>query len=436
MSNFTDFFPAASGGGGISWQTTPKTANFTAVSGEEYFVNTTSDEITVTLPNSPTAGDEVSLVDYAGTAATNTIKMTSSDNINGESGDVSINYERGGVSMVYVDSTQGWVAYNAANEANTSLAPPPFSVDYLIVAGGGAGGNGMGGGGGAGGLIHNYGGSGLALTEQTNYVVTIGSGAAGTTSNVRVNGSNSVFNTLTAIGGGGGSSLQMQRSANILDGNPGGSGGGSGASDPGDGYGGAGTQSTSASGGFGNAGGNNLGNNQGTYPGAGGGGAGSAGASGTSSSQSIGGAGGAGLQVNIDGNNYYWAAGGGGDIYSGTNVQGGPGGIGGGGAGSARPGGSAGVGGGSAINNGENGFVGDGVRGGHAGNNTGSGGGGASWTNAAGGNGGSGIVILRYPSDYTITNPGSGLTFTTDNSTIANTKITTFTAGTGNIQFS
>jgi hypothetical protein len=43
------------------------------------------------------------------------------------------------------------------------------------------------------------------------------------------------------------------------------------------------------------------------------------------------------------------------------------------------------------------------------------------------------VVILRYPSTYTISNPGGGLTFTT--ATVAGDNVTTFTAGTGNIQF-
>jgi hypothetical protein len=64
--------------------------------------------------------------------------------------------------------------------------------------------------------------------------------------------------------------------------------------------------------------------------------------------------------------------------------------------------------------------------------NTGGGGGGrVGFTNS--GNGGSGVVILRYPDYYTISNPGGGLTFST--STVGTDKVTTFTAGTGNIQF-
>lgn len=67
--------------------------------------------------------------------------------------------------------------------------------------------------------------------------------------------------------------------------------------------------------------------------------------------------------------------------------------------------------------------------------NTGGGGGGAAWPNSwlgyAGSPGGSGVVILRYPNTNTLTIPG-GLTSST--TTVGSDKITTFTAGTGNIQ--
>ena len=53
--------------GSVNYQTTIKTTGFTAVSGEGYFVNTTSGSITVTLPSSPSAGAIVAIVDYAGT---------------------------------------------------------------------------------------------------------------------------------------------------------------------------------------------------------------------------------------------------------------------------------------------------------------------------------------------------------------------------------
>ena len=66
--------------------------------------------------------------------------------------------------------------------------------------------------------------------------------------------------------------------------------------------------------------------------------------------------------------------------------------------------------------------------------NTGGGGGGANYSpNTLSAAGGSGVVILRYPTGYTISNPGGGLTYTT--ASAGSDTVTTFTAGTGNIQF-
>ena len=79
-----------SAGGGITWDGTPKTANFPAVASNGYFINTASAAITVTLPSSPSAGDEVSLVDYGANAATNNITITSSDKIEGATNDFKI----------------------------------------------------------------------------------------------------------------------------------------------------------------------------------------------------------------------------------------------------------------------------------------------------------------------------------------------------------
>jgi hypothetical protein len=266
-------------------------------------------------------------------------------------------------------------------------------INYLIVGGGGAGGNGMGAGGGAGGLVHNLNSSLFPITAS-NYTITIGAGASGTTSDIRVNGVNTTAFGITGLGGGGANSLQMQRRQGITTANTGGSGGGNGATDPGGFRAGAvATQPTSQWGGFGNNGGGSQGNQQ-NYPGGGGGGAGGVGAT-PPTGTSPGGVGGAGLQVNIDGNNYFWAGGGGGNGYTTNNA--GNGGIGGGGGGSCETGRTPGVGGGSARNVGQNGVAVVGTaNGGNGGANTGAGGGGAGWDAGRGGNGGSGIVIIRY----------------------------------------
>jgi hypothetical protein len=93
--------------------------------------------------------------------------------------------------------------------ASTGLsvtAQAALNVQYLVIAGGGGGTNEISGGGGAGGYRTSATGqtsgrnssteSALALAVSTNYTVTVGGGGATGTS-----GSNSVFSTITSIGG-------------------------------------------------------------------------------------------------------------------------------------------------------------------------------------------------------------------------------------------
>jgi len=95
--------------GGTSWQAV-KTTAFTAVAGEGYFINTTSGAITMTLPASPTIGDEVSFVDYAGTFDTNNLTIgRNSENIQGSAADLTVSVERAANTLVYTDGTQGWL---------------------------------------------------------------------------------------------------------------------------------------------------------------------------------------------------------------------------------------------------------------------------------------------------------------------------------------
>lgn len=425
-------------GGGITWVTPEKTANFGATAGEGYFVNTTSAAITVTLPGSPTAGDEVSIIDYAGTADTNNITITSSDKINGSSSDVLIDYERGGVSMVYVDATQGWIAYNAANETATALPVdlPPLTVDYLVVAGGGSGTAGAysGGGGGAGGLRTSYTNSSslnghtessLSLTTALNYTVTVGpGGAAPATSTIGNNGNNSKFgiigSEIISTGGGGGGGRGNANGNN--NGLAGGSGGG-GASTDGSGsttFGGT-AVTTPVTQGY--AGGGNGGFNSANFPAGGGGGAGAVG--GNATGVNVAGNGGAGLAVNIlnttnaatesvgevSGSDVYYSGGGGGSVYA-TGHTAGTGGLG---------------GGGDAVNSNINAP--------NSAPNTG-GGGGSSVIGYSGGNGGSGVVIVRYPDAYTITETTSPTVLTFNTYIEGTDKVTVFTGGDGTIQFS
>ena len=95
--------------GGTDWQAV-KTADYTAVAGQGVFVNSTSGAKAVTLPASPTLGDEVRIIDAYGTAATNNITIQrNSSKIMGSDSNFIIDINRSALGFVYVDANQGWV---------------------------------------------------------------------------------------------------------------------------------------------------------------------------------------------------------------------------------------------------------------------------------------------------------------------------------------
>lgn len=367
--------------GQIAWDTTVKTSGFTAVAYGGYFCNTTSSAFTVTLPATPTRGQFVVIVDYAGTAGTNAITIgNNGSNINGVASSIAIATNRAGLTLTYIDSTQGWVASSNVYGSGALY----YSASYLVVAGGAGAGDDLGGAGGAGGYLTGT----VNLTKGVVYTATVGGGGAGATSGGAngTNGSNSVISgsgvtTITSIGGGGGTGGPAA--------NSGGSGGG-GCSSSGS-AGGAGTP------GQGNAGGTTP---PGTYyqAASGGGGAGAAGTA-RSASASTAGNGGDGLASSITGSSTYYAGGGAGGAGTGF----GPGTV-----------GTAGLGGGGIGKLGDGGGTG-----GAGGTNLGGGGGGGGTAGGNGGNGGSGVVILSVPTaNYTGTTTGSPTITTSGSNTI------------------
>lgn len=253
-------------------------------------------------------------------------------------------------------------------------------IDLLCVAAGGGGGVQHGGGGGAGGVQEV---NSLSLTSEATYSVGIGSGGkgsdtAGTFSGLKgINGGNTTFSgsnitTITSIGGGGGSSMKAGNEA----GNSGGSGGGSAL----DQTGGGGTKAGgSGTAGQGYAGGTMNGYSSTNYGGgSGGGGAGGLGGDSPYGTTYLAGAGGKGIISTISGSSVMYGSGGGGGTHApwqrGTVTEGG------------------GRGGNSFTEPGHNGRHG-----------TGSGGGASGAMNYAGGSGGHGVVVVRYPAeDYNI----------------------------------
>jgi len=417
--------------GTVDWDTTAKTASFTAVSGVGYFVNTTSGAITVTLP-AGSAGSIVSLKDYANTWQTNNVTVTpnGTDKINGANADATLNTQDQSITLVYVDDTKGWRAVQDSTsdvsgaafivatggtitccgdyKIHTFTGPGTFTVtaagnpagsdtvDYLVVAagaGGGGAGEGGAGGGGAGGFRESCGAAsgcystsplsnscGALPVTLTAYPIVVGAGGTG---GVRIsctagtNGSNSTFSTITSTGGGTGTHIGMPYSSVMICGSVGGSGGGGagGGPSPGSGTSFAGN-TPPVSPPQGNPGGTGQ-PGPSTQVGGGGGGATAVGSNYT---PSAGGAGGAGATTSISASPTAYAGGGG----AGSRPScAGAGGLGGGGAGS-------------------NGSSTSSATAGTTNTGGGGGGGGRSETNpttplgGTGGSGGSGIVIIRY----------------------------------------
>ena len=98
--------------GGAAWQAV-QTGNFNATAKEGYFINTTSTTITATLPSSPTLGDFITFIDYAGTFDTNNLTIArNGKNIQGSAADLTVATERAGLTLVFTDNTQGWLLEN------------------------------------------------------------------------------------------------------------------------------------------------------------------------------------------------------------------------------------------------------------------------------------------------------------------------------------
>ena len=365
------------------------------------------------------AGAIVSVADYAESFNSNnlTVVPNGTDKIGSLNQNAVLSTEGQSVTLVYVDSTQGWIntmdstsnvrgapLFVAATggtittsgncKIHTFTGPGTFTVtqigscatnnimSHVILAGGGGGGGDRGGGGGAGGYrevknpVTPFTASPLdgypsapnrvTVTAQAYPIVVGGGGAGGTqpapSSPSGVSGSDSSFGGITGAGGGGG------KNSNTGSALSGGSGGGTSGSAPG-GRASGNTPPVSPS--QGNPGG--LGQDGSFATGAGGGGAGAAAADASSPSGNSP-PGGAGVTTTIPGSPLA-VAGGGGSTGKNPAATGG-----GGGASSGSTAFGAGAGGTAGTNPGTA--------------NTG-GGGGASCTGTAGA-GGSGIVIIRY----------------------------------------
>ena len=371
----------ASGFASIAWQSSIVTGStLTAVAGNGYWIDTTSNACTVTLPASASVGDQIILVDYDRTWNTNNLTIDQ-NGLNYQGGTDNPVYDTNGqtVNIVYSGTTNGWIPISDDDVADEGTIPT-YPLEFLIVAGGGGSGQIRGGGGGAGGYVI----SNQSLAVGSALTVTVGAGgsaglpaSSGSNSSITSPGLSSII----AYGGGFGASANQ--------GTDNGANGGSGGGATDSGTGGVGnTPALSPS----------QGNNGGTgagAPGYGAGAGGGAGATGGNGSGSTGGAGGAGTASSITGSIVTRAGGGGGGAYDAGGGTGGAGGTGGGGNGNGGGAGGAGTA------------------------NTGGGAGGGGNPSTGSASGGSGVVIIKVATaDYSSTTTGSPTVTTSGSDTI------------------
>ena len=108
-TNWYDIFTLA--GLGESWiEKATGDSPYTASDGDNIFVDTSGGAVTITLPASPSIGNQVKIIDSHGTAATNNITVDrNGEKIQGSAGDLTISTNRAGISLVYYDSDNGWL---------------------------------------------------------------------------------------------------------------------------------------------------------------------------------------------------------------------------------------------------------------------------------------------------------------------------------------
>ena len=252
----------------IDWQTGAiKTATFTGVAEKGYFCNTSGGAFSCNLP-AGSAGDAIAFNDYADSFNSNNLTLVpnGSDKINGVAQNAKLSSARQSVTLIFIDSTRGWKTvqdsdaevtgtsgFVQATGGNTTItcgdykthvftAPGTFCVtdrglpsgsntlEHLVVAGGGAGNKAGygGGGGGGGGFRTNYPSpatAGLAIPAGGAYAITVGGGVTCSPSPAaNSKGSSSSIGSLLVSAGGGAGSGGGSASCS----NKGGSGGGAG----------------------------------------------------------------------------------------------------------------------------------------------------------------------------------------------------------------
>ena len=112
--------------GGLSWQPVVTASTVTVSSSKGYFINTTSNACTITLPSSAEAGDQIILTDYARTWGTNAITIDSNGlKFQGKTDAFTVDYDTAGqaVNLVFSGATVGWTPASDIVSALEPVAP-------------------------------------------------------------------------------------------------------------------------------------------------------------------------------------------------------------------------------------------------------------------------------------------------------------------------
>jgi len=110
------------------------TANETLITNSKYIVDTSGAPVTLTLPSSPIANDQIVIFDQQGTFDTKPCTLTSSDNINSSNSDFILNLKNIKVVLIYVNASIGWKVSNLNSKylKNYEIDDSNKTNDYIL----------------------------------------------------------------------------------------------------------------------------------------------------------------------------------------------------------------------------------------------------------------------------------------------------------------
>jgi hypothetical protein len=177
---------------GITWQTIVTGSTLTAVAGRGYWINTTSNACTITLPSSASNGDQIILADYARTWGTNKIIIDSNGlKYQGNDDSYTVEYSTSGetVNIVYSGATNGWIPLDDDSVADVGVAPATQRAIFAF------------------GSINGGARTGISNLVNSSGVVASDVSAVGTASEARMAATYGGDKAIFAYGNGSGSAI-------------------------------------------------------------------------------------------------------------------------------------------------------------------------------------------------------------------------------------